>query len=124
MADDKSAVSVSNLAMPVRIGPKKPIRVFLAAWREHQKLTQQEVADRIGPGGIHKGTVSRWENAKRAPSLNVLAAYAEAINRPISDLYRMPHDEPSLDAMVAEAPKDIRDKAADIVRTLVGKAAA
>lgn len=107
--------------MPERITPRRPVRVYLALWREHLKLTQQEVGDRIGRHGVDKGTVSRWETATRAPSLDVLAAYAEALRIPIAWLYRRPSDGPSLDDMVADAPGDLRAMAVDIVRRLVGK---
>ncbi|WP_410052672.1 helix-turn-helix domain-containing protein, partial [Bradyrhizobium sp. SZCCHNR1064] len=33
--------------MPPRIGPRKPVRLFLAEWREKRGLTQQQLADRL-----------------------------------------------------------------------------
>lgn len=104
--------------MPERIGPRRPVRVYLAAWREHLKLTQQQVGDRIA-GGIDKGTVSRWENAKRVPSVNVLAAYAEALHLPVATLFRRPDDRASLDEMVVNASKELRDKAEEVVKIIV-----
>lgn len=105
--------------MPQRIAPRRPIRVYLALWREHLKLTQQEVGDRIGHNGVDKGTVSRWETATRALSLDVLAAYAEALRIPVAWLYRRPTDEPSLDDMVADAPQNVRRRAAEMIGILV-----
>jgi len=104
--------------MPDRIGPRLPVRVYLAAWREHLRLTQQQVGDRIA-GGIDKGTVSRWENAKRVPSVNVLAAYAEALHLPIANLFRRPNTRASLDEVIADAPDELKDKAEEVVRIIV-----
>lgn len=93
-ADDNGYETVTIAAMAVRIGPKKPVRVYLAAWREELGLTQQELGDRIGKG-IDKGTVSRWERSKRIPSADVLAAYAEALGRNVVDLYSSPNSPES-----------------------------
>jgi len=94
------------------------VRVYLAAWRKHLGLTLQQVGDRIG-NGVGKGTVSRWENAERVPTLNVLGAYAEALRIPIGNLFRQPGTRGSLDEAIADAPKDVQDKAAEMVRILV-----
>jgi transcriptional regulator with XRE-family HTH domain len=103
--------------MPKRIAPKRPVRVYLAEWREHLRLTQQEIGERIGD--VDKGTVSRWETAKRAPSLDVLAAYAEALRVPVGFLYRRPNLGPSLDDMVADAPEELQRKAAEMIGILL-----
>lgn len=113
-----STTPVTVAVMPARIGPRKPVRVYLAAWRNHLGLTQQQVGDRIG-GGVDKATISRWENAKRTPSLNVLAAYAEALQIPVENLYRPPNEEPSLDAMLQGASKDVRDKVVEVAKILL-----
>lgn len=123
MVDDKPAGPVTVMVMAPknsRIGPKKPVRVYLALWREHEKLTQQQVADRIG-GSCSKSTVSRWENSVRVPTLDVLAAYAEALHRNVGDLYRPPNTGPSLDAMMANAPKEIRDHVVSIVAAIASR---
>lgn len=80
-------------------------------------MTQQQVGEKIGPEGVSKGTVSRWEAYEPGDpklTLGVIAAYAEAVNRPIIDMYRMPPAEgdlPSLDeaAEAAGLDKDDRD---------------
>jgi transcriptional regulator with XRE-family HTH domain len=104
--------------MPARIGPRHPVRVFLAAWREHLGMTQQQVGDRIGQG-VTKGTVSRWESTKRVPTANVLAAYADALRIPVANLYRPPSSRPSLDDMIADAPEDLQRKAAEVVGIII-----
>lgn len=107
--------------MPPRISPRKPVRVFLAEWREHFGLTQQQVGDRIAKG-IDKANISRWENSKRIPSAEVLAAYAEALGISVGNLYRKPSDRPSLDELIADAPDEVKDKAVEIVRIMAKRA--
>ena len=107
---------------PTRIGPKQPVRVYLAAWREHSRLSQSQLGARIGPHGVDKGTVSRWETSMRVPSTNVVAAYAEALGIPIGYLYRRPLDAPSLDELAAELPEAVRQQAIDYFEFLRRKA--
>jgi len=104
--------------MPDRIRPRVPVRVYLAAWREHLGLTQQQVGDRIN-GGVEKGTVSRWETTKRVPSINVIAAYAEALRIPTSYLFRRPETRASLDEIMADASDELKNKAEEMLRILV-----
>lgn len=108
---------VTVTVMPPRIVPRVPVRVYLAEWRVHLGLTQQEVADGIA-GGIPNANISRWENEKRVPSIDVLAAYAEALKIPVANLYRLPSARPSLDEIIANASPDIQDKAVSIVKIL------
>lgn len=92
------------MVMPPRIGPRRPRRVYLALWREHANLTQEQLGQRFKPE-VGKGTVSRWENARpgaKSITKGVIEAYAEALNRPVEDMYRHPDSGPSLDAKVAE----------------------
>ena len=105
------------LVMSIRIGPRKPVRVYLALHREALGLSQETVGGRLGVG---KGTISRWENAKRIPTINVLAAYAEALNIPVQRLYSRP-EELSLDALVEGSTTKIRALAYDLVKRLVAR---
>jgi len=91
--------------MPTRIGPKRPLRLYLAEWREHRKLTQETLAGRLGVTHV---TVSRWETGKRQPDLNAQAAIAEALDIEIMDLRRHP-DQPSADALLRDQPQEVRD---------------
>lgn len=95
------------MEMARRITPRKPVKVYLAEWRRHCGLSQEEMGAHIRPP-VPKGTVSRWEKMTRAPSLDVIAAYAEALRIAPADLYRLPSDEESLDEMVADAPESVR----------------
>lgn len=101
-----------------RIGPKRPRRVYLAEWRDHRGLTQEQLGQRLGVTGM---TVSRWEralsNPARAPgtalpNTNVLAAICEALGGDLDviDLYRHP-DQPSADALLRNQPAEVRDAA-------------
>lgn len=105
--------------MPSRVGPKKPVRAYLAAWRRHFRLTGQQVGDRIG---VDKGSVSRWENNKRSPKIEILGAYAEALGITVSDLFRPPSEGRSLDAAVAQLPEPQRRRAIEIVEVLIRQA--
>ena len=110
--------AVTILAMPQRVSPKKPVPVYLAAWREHRGLTQQDVGDRFDPP-VDKATVSRWETDRRGLSLNVLAAYAEALEIQPPQLYHPPSEQESLDELVARAPKRVQKTVRDVVGTLI-----
>jgi transcriptional regulator with XRE-family HTH domain len=72
------------------------MRVFLREWREYLGLTQEQIAERIG---ITKGTVSRMETKDREPNLGYLAAFAEAIDREVGELFRSP-DVPTRDELL------------------------
>lgn len=63
------------------------MRVFLREWRDHLGYTQERIAERIG---TTKGTVSRMEATTREPNLGYLAAFAEAIDRDVADLFYDP----------------------------------
>lgn len=100
--------------MPKRIGPKKPIRLFLAAWREKKNLTQQQVADRLETSDV---TISRWETGERRPDLNAQAAYAEALGIELADLWRHP-DTPSADELLRGQPPDVVDNVFKMIHAL------
>src|SRR5262245_38459187 len=68
-------------------GPNSPA-IFLRKWREHRRLTQRELAQRIG---IKPVEVSRWENGVRSINLNVLTAIARSLGVQTNDLYQPPN---------------------------------
>lgn len=108
------------MVMPPRIGPKRPVRVFLAEWREWADLTLEELGNRIEPA-VDKGTVSRWENAKPGHlTLGVIAAFAEAVDRPVADMYRLPPPKdkpslPSLDAIAGQMGEGMHEATLDFL---------
>lgn len=69
-------------------------------------MTQEQVGERFHPQ-VSKSTISRWESAgPRSLTRGVIEAYAEALNRPVEDMYRQPAQGPSLDAKAAELELD------------------
>lgn len=97
-----------------RIGPRRPVHIYLREWREHRGLTQQQVADRLG---VDKATISRWEGGKRSPSLNVLAAVCEALSVPLSDIHGLPGTAPPLAPAGNHGP-DVHAIAAEVAKLL------
>jgi transcriptional regulator with XRE-family HTH domain len=100
--------------MVTRIGPKKPTKIFISYWRDHRKLSQQQLANRIG---TTKGSISRWENEERDLTLGVLGAIAEALNVDVMDLYRDPA-QPSADALLRNVDDTTRRQAFRLIEAL------
>ncbi len=101
--------------MPRRITPKRPVRLYLAEWREHRGLTQEALAGRIKSTSV---TVSRWETGKRQPNLYAQAAVAEALDIDMIDLRRHP-DQPSADALLRNQPQEVRDQAIKLIHAIL-----
>lgn len=95
--------------------------MFLREWREKHELSLEELGGRIVPP-VAKSTVQRWEKAGPGRlTLGVIAAYAEALGRPTTDMYRLPpagDEPPSLDAMVADLDDADRGRAFGYVEGL------
>lgn len=100
--------------MPPRIGPKRPIRLFLPEWRVHAGLTQQQLADRLETSHV---TVSRWETRKRQPDLSAQEAIAEALGIDVTDLRRHP-DQPSADALLRDQPAEVVEQAIRLIQAI------
>lgn len=100
--------------MALRIGSTRPLRLYVAEWREHKRLTQQQLADRLGTSDV---TVSRWETKKRKPDLYAQAAIAHALGIEPIDLLRRP-DQPSADALLRGQPQEIVDQAMKLIRAI------
>jgi transcriptional regulator with XRE-family HTH domain len=103
--------------MPPRIGPRKPLRLYIAEWRESRGLSQEQLGARLGPKGVSDVTVSRWETGSRKPDENAQAAIAEALDIDINDLRRHP-DQPSADALLRGQPKEIVEQAIKLIRAI------
>ena len=100
--------------MPVRIGPRRPTRIFLAEWREARGLSQERLGERLG---VSKMTVSRWERNVASVNINVMSALAEALDIEPRDLFRHP-DTPSADALLRNQPDAIVDQAIAVIGAL------
>lgn len=103
--------------MVTRIGPKKPRRNFLAKWRAKKKLTQEQLAERLG---TYKGQISNWENNNRAMGFDVQSALAEALDIEPSDLFRDP-DRPSADELLRDADPHVFNQAIELIKVLVAR---
>lgn len=56
---------------------------FIAQLRKEQNLTQKELADRIG---VSDKAVSRWENGKNYPDIEIMQSLGEIFNVSVSEL--------------------------------------
>ncbi len=100
--------------MPARIGPKKPVRLFIAEWREAKGLSQEALGGRLGVSDV---TVSRWETGKRRPDLDAQAAIAEALGVEVIDLFRLP-SKPSADALLRDQSLEIQEQAIRVITAM------
>ena len=114
MGSDFNQTGRHNGIMPPRIGPKRPLRLYVAEWRAQRGLTQQKLADRLSTTDV---TVSRWETGARQPDLNAQAAIAEALGIHPFDLFRHP-DQPSADALLRDQPQEVRDTAIRLIQAI------
>lgn len=101
--------------MVTRIGPKKPVQLFIAEWRvKRDNMTQEQLAARIGST---KSSISRWETGERDITLGALGAIAEALQCEVSDLNRHP-DRPSADALMQDMDETTRRQAFRLIEAL------
>ena len=107
LGDDLEPLDLFSHPDGPTIVPKQQIGLYLAEWREHRKLTQQQLADQLGSSSV---TVSRWETRQRQPDLAAQAAIAEVLDIEVADLHRHP-DQPSADALLRGQPQEIVDLA-------------
>lgn len=102
--------------MPTRIGPKVQRKIYLAEWREHLNLTQEQLAQRIGKTAM---TVSRWERQETQMNKSTMDAVAEALRGDMEgeDLYYHP-DRPSANMLLRGQPIEIVDQAIKLIRAI------
>jgi len=94
--------TVGGTAMD-KIGGKRPVRIYLCEWREFRGLTQEQVAERIG---TTKGTISKKENEWQKVDVMWLAAFADALNIEVQDLYSHP-EKPTFSDLLRRTGRDI-----------------
>lgn len=99
--------------MTEKIGRKRPLRLYLAEWREHRKLDQEQVADRMG---VTAATISRHETGERGSNEAYLASLAEALDCHPTDFWRDPA-QPSADDLLRDMPEDQRAQVLRIIQT-------
>jgi transcriptional regulator with XRE-family HTH domain len=99
---------------PVRIGPKRPVRVFLKEWRDKMGWTQEQLAARLNTSGA---TVSRKETVKRNHDLGYIAAVAEVMGKKPEDMFRHP-DQPSAEELLRDVSPEGRQAIVAVIETL------
>lgn len=101
-----------------RVGQKRKLHLYIKEWMDERGLSDERLANRLG---VARETVFRWRTQQHRLNPEKIAVLASALDLEPIELYRLPGIR-SLDAIVANAPDDVRQTAADIVSRLVGKA--
>jgi transcriptional regulator with XRE-family HTH domain len=104
--------------MVARIHSHRRGYLFLREWMEHRRLGDERLAGRLG---VARETVTRWRNQQHRLNPEKIARLASALDCDPADLWRSPDAPPSIDALVREAPEDVRGMALDIVRRLINR---
>lgn len=91
--------------------------LYIKEWMAHRAVSPERLADRLG---VARETVYRWLREQHRLDPGKLAQIASALDCEPMELWRLPTD-PSLDALVADAPAELRQTVTDVVRRLVGK---
>lgn len=102
-------------AMVTRIRKHAKGRLFLKENREAKGVSAEAMAGRLG---IERESVYRLERELWRVNSERQVQYAEALGIEPTALWRLPGTV-SLDEIVADAPAEVRNLAADIVRRLV-----
>jgi transcriptional regulator with XRE-family HTH domain len=102
--------------MPVKIGPRKQRKIFLAEHREAKGLTQDQLAGRLETTAM---TVSRWERQATAMTTDTLEAVAKALggNLEAEDLYHHP-DRPSPNQLLRGQPPEVVESAMKMIMAI------
>ena len=65
---------------------QEKIGKFIAELRKEKKLTQQDLADKLG---VTDRAVSHWENGRRLPDYSLLKDISKELNISINELLRL-----------------------------------
>lgn len=103
--------------MVTKIGSRRAAHLYVKEWMDHLGVSDEKAAGRIG---VARETVYRWRTEQHRLNPEKLAKLAWALDIKPEDFFRPP-SQPSVDAMLADAPDDLRATAADIVRRLVAR---
>lgn len=99
-----------------RIGQRRRAHLYIDEWFEFRGLNDAKVGQRLG---LDRTTVWKWRTNPNRLDPGKMEALAGALDIEPAELYRPP-SRPSLDAIAADYPDDLQQKAAEIVR-LLGK---
>lgn len=72
----------------IRIGRRKPVRVFIHEWMKHKGVNQVDMAGRLEVNS--SGTVSKKLKSPEKMSVEWLAKFAHALDIEVEQLYRHP----------------------------------
>lgn len=89
--------------------------LYIEEWMQHLGLTDESLGLKMDKSRV---TVWRWRTEQKRLNPDKIAAIAGALGLSSVDLWRPPW-RPSLDAIVQDAPDEIVQKAADIVRIVL-----
>ena len=113
-SDDVNGAGGYNVSMMEKIGRLKPVRYFIAEWRDAKGLTQEQVAERIEST---KGTISKLESGEMKFSPKWQAAIAFAIGIEPEDLLHHP-DKPTPNQLLRHATDEQRDLAVRLIQSI------
>jgi transcriptional regulator with XRE-family HTH domain len=102
--------------MDTTIYAKRRGHLFIAEWMQARNVTDEKLANRLG---VDRVTVTRWRNQQHRLNPGKIAALAIAMGLEPEELFRPPSARPSLDLLLRDAPAELQDTAADIVKRLV-----
>lgn len=100
--------------MPARLAARRIRRLYIAQWRDHRGMTQEQLANRLKTTSM---TISRWERGAVALNTTVMSELADALGIEPEDLYHHP-DTPSPNALLRGQPADVLDQAIRIITAL------
>jgi transcriptional regulator with XRE-family HTH domain len=104
----------------IRKPERQRTRTFIKAWREHRRLSQDQVAGRIE---MSRENYGRIENGKIPYNQDVLEMAAIALNCSVSDLLEQdPRVESSIDelrALMSRATESDQRRVIAVVKTLL-----
>lgn len=104
--------------MVPKIRKSARVHLYIAEWMEARGLNDERLAGRLH---VDRVTVTRWRNQQHRLNPDKIARVAHALDLEPEELFRPPTGRPSLDGMIKDAPDDLKDTAADIVRRLVAR---
>ncbi len=68
------------------MGAKMSLGQYISARRKHMRLTQEELADKVG---VSKSAIAKWETDGGLPDRDNLRRLAEVMNVSVDELHRI-----------------------------------
>lgn len=95
---------------------------FIAAMRKEKNLTQEQLAERLG---VSNRSVSRWENGKTLPDLNLMTDLCRVLDLNMTELLRGEKSAPDMEikeavtVVISMAQREQRQKAKSVNACLI-----